>query len=94
LGVGEHDGFVVNQVFVSLFSLMGIYPALYACLLVPAGRSENKVPAWPFVALSFLLGAFALLPYMVLWRPKVDNLLPPPKEELVCVTRLLPLACV
>lgn len=43
IGIGEKDGFIVNPVFVSLFSIMGIYPAIYASLLVPAGRSENKV---------------------------------------------------
>ncbi|EFJ48269.1 hypothetical protein VOLCADRAFT_60480, partial [Volvox carteri f. nagariensis] len=91
LGIGENDGFIVNPVFVSLFSIMGIYPAIYASLLVPAGRSENKVPAWPFVTLSFLFGAFALLPYMALWRPyrrPEDNPLPPPSAELEGWSRL------
>ncbi|GLC40154.1 hypothetical protein PLESTB_000791900 [Pleodorina starrii] len=91
IGIGEQDGFVVNPVFVSLFSIMGIYPAIYAALLVPAGRSENKVPAWPFVTLSFAFGAFALLPYMALWRPyrrPEDNPLPPPPSELEGWNRL------
>ncbi|KAG2487273.1 hypothetical protein HYH03_014114 [Edaphochlamys debaryana] len=85
LGIGEKDGFIVNPVFVGLFNIMGVYPAIYASLLVPAGRSENKVPAWPFVTVSFFLGAFALLPYMALWRPfrrSEDNPLPPPASEL------------
>ncbi|KXZ48343.1 hypothetical protein GPECTOR_28g750 [Gonium pectorale] len=91
VGLGQKDGFVVNPVFVSLFNIMGIYPAIYAALLVPAGRSENKVPAWPFVAMSFALGAFALLPYMALWRPysrPEDNPLPPPASELEGWNRL------
>lgn len=88
LGIGEKDGFVVNAVFVSLFNLMGVYPALYAALLVPAGRSENKVPAWPFAALSFLFGAFALLPYMALWRPAKGQQVPPKPEELEGWNRL------
>jgi hypothetical protein len=33
----------VNSVFYGIFNIMGVYPALYACLLVPAARSENKV---------------------------------------------------
>ena len=43
LGIGQKDGYVVDPVFVGLFNIMGIYPAIYASLLVPAGRSENKV---------------------------------------------------
>ncbi len=35
----------VNSVFYGIFNIMGIYPALYACLLIPAARSENKVCA-------------------------------------------------
>ncbi|KAG2428233.1 hypothetical protein HYH02_014415 [Chlamydomonas schloesseri] len=93
LGIGEklQDGYVVDPVFVGLFNIMGIYPAIYASLLVPAGRSENKIPAWPFVTMSFFLGAFALLPYMALWRPYSDpaaNPLPPPSSELTGWNRL------
>ena len=33
------DGVAVNQVFAALFNAMGVMPALYAALLVPAGRS-------------------------------------------------------
>lgn len=43
LGIGQQDGFKVNPVYVSVFCLMGVYPAIYASLLVPAARSENKV---------------------------------------------------
>lgn len=53
---------------------------IYSSLLLPSGRSQkNTVPAWPFLVVSFGLGAFALVPYFGLWRP------PPPtvsKEEL------------
>ena len=48
-----------------------------------SGRSANKIPAWPFVVLSFGFGAFALLPYMALWRPDKNLKLPLPKEDLV-----------
>ncbi|GIL53793.1 hypothetical protein Vafri_9425 [Volvox africanus] len=91
LGIGEKDGFIVNPVYVSIFNITGIYPAIYASLLVPAGRSANKIPAWPFVTLSFLLGGLALLPYMALWRPyqrPEDNPLPPPASELEGWNRL------
>lgn len=41
-----------------------------ACLMVPAMRSEQPaVPAWPFIAASFFVGAFALLPYLAVWTP-------------------------
>mmetsp|Transcript_16127 Transcript_16127/g.34903 ORF Transcript_16127/g.34903 Transcript_16127/m.34903 type:complete len:271 (+) Transcript_16127:1-813(+) len=82
VGITKDDTYQVNQVFYCLFNIMGIYPAIYASLLIPAGRSENKVPAWPFVTLSFAFGVFALLPYFVLWRPAKDLELPPPKQEL------------
>ena len=54
----------MNPVFFSLFNMMGVYPAVYAALLVPGGRSAGGLPAWPFITGSFFLGAFALLPYM------------------------------
>jgi RsiW-degrading membrane proteinase PrsW (M82 family) len=38
--------------------------------------SKSKVPVWPFLILSFFGGAYALLPYFVLWTPP-----PPPVEE-------------
>lgn len=82
VGLGEKDGFVVNPCFTALFNIMGIYPIIYSALLIPAGRSGNKVPAWPFVAASFGTGIFALLPYMALWRPLKGNTVPPPKSEL------------
>ncbi|MFX3649264.1 MAG: hypothetical protein ACE3K2_07575 [Paenibacillus sp.] len=49
----------------TVFSWLGIFPAVYACMLLRTsvkGRG-GRVPAWPFVLLSFGLGAFALLPY-------------------------------
>ncbi|OMF67316.1 hypothetical protein MKY66_11560 [Paenibacillus sp. FSL R5-0766] len=47
------------------FSWLGIFPAVYACMLLRTSAKERggRVPAWPFVILSFGLGAFALLPY-------------------------------
>lgn len=38
--------------------------------------SKSKIPVWPFLILSCFGGAYALLPYFVLWRPP-----PPPIEE-------------
>ncbi|MGR6543311.1 hypothetical protein [Paenibacillus tundrae] len=48
-----------------VFSWLGIFPAIYACLLLRTSPQErgSRFPVWPFVILSFGLGAFALLPY-------------------------------
>lgn len=52
--------------FFFLFNVMGIWPAIYAALLLPNEANFERVKAWPFCVLSFGLGAFALLPYFVL----------------------------
>jgi len=58
----------INPLVVALFNLMGVWPGIYAAVLLTDGRGQ-KIPAWPFVAGSFALGAFALLPYLALRRP-------------------------
>ena len=58
----------INPAIVALFNLMGLWPLAYAGLALVDGR-QQKVPAWPFVVGSFGLGAFALLPYLVLRSP-------------------------
>lgn len=45
VGIGEKDGVQINAVFTQLFFIMGIWPAIYAALLIPSARSGNKVPA-------------------------------------------------
>ncbi|WCJ21330.1 hypothetical protein M5689_003491 [Euphorbia peplus] len=71
------DGFEMNQVIVSLWYIMGLWPLVYTMLLLPSGRSsKSKIPVWPFAVLSCFGGAYALLPYFVLWRPP-----PPPVDE-------------
>lgn len=42
-GLGENDGVQVNAVFTQLFFMMGLWPAIYAALLIPSARSGNKV---------------------------------------------------
>lgn len=49
----------------AIFNSLGIVPMVYACLLLPEPK-QSKVPAWPFVGLSFFLGAFGLFPYLML----------------------------
>ncbi|PQQ20724.1 hypothetical protein Pyn_26320 [Prunus yedoensis var. nudiflora] len=53
----------VHQCLTNEF-IRAIYP--FMC------SSKSKVPVWPFLIVSYLAGAYALLPYFVLCRP------PPP----------------
>ncbi|KAL6330393.1 hypothetical protein AAG906_040323 [Vitis piasezkii] len=77
LNLKGDDGFRMNDVLVSLWYIMGLWPLVYSMLLLPTGRSsKGKVPVWPFLTFSFFGGVYALLPYFVLWRPP-----PPPVEE-------------
>ncbi|MGB3199262.1 MAG: DUF2834 domain-containing protein [Nodosilinea sp.] len=48
---------------------MGIWPLVYAALALVDGRGQ-KLRAWPFVVVSFGVGAFALLPYLALRQPQ------------------------
>lgn len=76
LNLKGDDGFRMNEVLVSLWYIMGLWPLAYSMLLLPTGRSsKSKIPVWPFLVFSFFGGAYALLPYFVLWRP------PPPAIE-------------
>ncbi len=74
---GQLDG--VNLSLFALFNLMGVWPMLLASLLVDDPRGK-----WPFVLGSFALGAFALLPWLMIrtWQP-----LPPNPSRLARVLR-------
>jgi hypothetical protein len=78
LSTGDWAG--INPAVVALFNLMGIWPIAYACMALIDGH-EQSVPAWPFVVASFGVGAFALLPYLVLRQPK--PVFSPPKSKLL-----------
>ncbi|MEM6836425.1 MAG: DUF2834 domain-containing protein [Cyanobacteria bacterium P01_C01_bin.120] len=80
LASGQWDD--INPAIVALFNLMGIWPMAYACLALIDGHGQ-KPPAWPFVAGSFGLGAFLLLPYLVLRQP--DPSFTPPKSKLLSI---------
>ncbi|CAA7407792.1 unnamed protein product [Spirodela intermedia] len=72
------DGFRMNQVLVALWYVMGLWPMVYSMLLLPTGRSSrSRVPVWPFLLVSFFVGAYGLIPYFVLWKPPT----PPVEEE-------------
>ncbi|MEC4990289.1 MAG: DUF2834 domain-containing protein [Oscillatoria sp. PMC 1068.18] len=55
----------INPAIVALFYLMGVFPAIYACILFIDGRGQ-KIWAWIFILFSFGVGAFAILPYLAL----------------------------
>ncbi|GJN16555.1 hypothetical protein PR202_gb03574 [Eleusine coracana subsp. coracana] len=77
LNLKGDDGFRMNEVLVSLWYIMGLWPLVYSMLLLPTARSsKSKIPVWPFLVLSCIGGAYALIPYFVLWKPP-----PPPIDE-------------
>ncbi|MDB9340703.1 MULTISPECIES: DUF2834 domain-containing protein [Cyanophyceae] len=69
LSVGKWEG--INPLVIALFNLMGIWPVIYSAVLFMDGRGQ-KIPAWPFATASFAVGAFALLPYLVLREPNQE----------------------
>jgi len=80
LSTGQWGG--INPAIVALFNLMGIWPLAYACLALIDGHGQ-KAPAWPFVIGSFGLGAFLLLPYLILRQP--NPTFTPPKSRLLAL---------
>lgn len=81
LRLGDNPEMSINRVFTALFFVMGTWPGIYAALLVPTGRSGNRVPAWPFLTGSVAFGAFALLPFLALWTPASQERKGPPSLE-------------
>lgn len=61
----------INPLIVALFNILGVFPIIYASLLLFDGRMQ-KIRAYPFVLGSFAAGAFAILPYLALRRPNQD----------------------
>lgn len=66
LATGQIAG--INPLIVALFNIMGVMPMLYSCLLFIDGRMQ-KIPAWLFATASFVVGAFAIVPYLALREP-------------------------
>lgn len=62
---GQLDG--VNTSLFALFNLMGVFPMAFLAVLA-FDSPEQRVPKWPFIILSFALGAYVLLPYLVARR--------------------------
>lgn len=66
LSTGDWEG--INPTVIALFNAMGIWPMVYAAVALVDGHGQ-KQRAWPFVVVSFAVGAFALLPYLALRQP-------------------------
>ncbi len=66
LSTGKWAG--INPLVIALFNLMGILPLIYAALILIDGKNQ-RIPAGLFSALSFGVGAFAILPYLALREP-------------------------
>ncbi|MEM1292649.1 MAG: DUF2834 domain-containing protein [Cyanobacteria bacterium P01_H01_bin.162] len=80
LATGEWQA--LNPAVVALFNLMGLWPLAYAGLAIADGHGQ-KIPAWPFVIGSFGLGAFLLLPYLILRQP--NPAFTPPSSKLIAL---------
>jgi len=78
LSTGDWQG--INPIIVALFNGMGIWPMVYASLMLMDGQGQ-KLWAWPFVVASFAVGAFALLPYLAFRQPNPG--FPGPKSSLI-----------
>jgi len=55
----------VNAIIPALFSLMGVWPMIYACLMFADGRMQ-KFRAWPYFVGSNGTGVICLMPYLIL----------------------------
>jgi hypothetical protein len=69
LSTGQWNG--INPWIIALFNVMGVWPLLYFGVLFADGDGQ-KVRAWPFAVASMVVGAFSLLPYLVLRTPYTD----------------------
>ncbi|MBW4576012.1 MAG: DUF2834 domain-containing protein [Aphanothece sp. CMT-3BRIN-NPC111] len=55
----------LNAILPAIFSLMGVWPMIYACLMFADGRMQ-KIPAWPYFLASNGTGILCLTPYLIL----------------------------
>jgi hypothetical protein len=70
LSTGKWTG--INPAIVALFNLMGIWPMIYAAVMLFDGQPQKFKPRW-FCAASFGVGAFAILPYLALRQANPDT---------------------
>lgn len=60
-----------NELFVSIFNLLGLYFVPLACLLMPGAKGQ-KLPATPFIFASMLGGYGFLGPYAMTRKPSPE----------------------
>lgn len=58
----------INPILATIFSLMGVWPMIYASLLFVDERSQD-ISAWPSFLTSNGSGIIGMLPYLILRRP-------------------------
>lgn len=58
----------VNPLTFSVFNLLGVWPMVYAVLVLEEAESQT-FPVWPFILLSFFMGGFIYLVYFGLRKP-------------------------
>ncbi len=61
----------ITPIFVAIFNLLGVYPLIYASLLL-SGSKGQRIPALPFVVSSMALGFFGIGPYLGLREYNTD----------------------
>jgi len=58
----------LNPVAIVLFSLMGVWPLVYACLMFIDARMQ-RISAWPSFLASNGSGVIGMMPYLLLRQP-------------------------
>ncbi len=58
----------INPFVATLFSLMGVWPLVYACLMFIDSRMQG-IPAWPSFLASNGAGVIGMMPYLILREP-------------------------
>ena len=63
----------INPIFVAIFNMLGIYPAIFASILLPSVEKPNKLTSALFIYGSFIAGFFSLGPYLGTREVKFDR---------------------
>ncbi|MEP0955589.1 hypothetical protein [Microcoleus sp. FACHB-1515] len=62
---------LINPIHISIFSMVGIFLLMYACVMLPDGRMQ-RLPAWPFLIAGIGTGIVGLIPYLALREPNQE----------------------
>jgi hypothetical protein len=61
----------INPFVITLFSLMGVWPLVYACVMFIDSRMQD-IPAWPSFLASNGSGVIGIMPYLILREPSQE----------------------